>query len=235
MVFKNISESVIDVDDKSRRVKVAISEVGSKDLQNDVIDPGAYTKTIQERGPMGANLIWHLTDHVPMMKYAIGKFSNLEMEGNKLVGTTDIPNTSYGNDMMEFYKNGMINQHSIGFQTMRSEIMDQGTKDEYTIIKEIKLYEGSAVLWGANPNTPTISVGKSIDEVIGQKNKLYKLLKKGNFTDTTAELIEMHIEYLAAQEKELLQIPTNAEDTKASPSPGNKSNDLERLKLLLTI
>jgi len=65
---KTVSGSVIDVNDKGRQVKVAISQVGSKDLDNDVIEAGAYTKTISERGPKGSNLIWHLTDHNPSLK-----------------------------------------------------------------------------------------------------------------------------------------------------------------------
>ena len=106
--IKNVSDSVLDVDGNSRKVKVAISEMGSLDLDNDVIDSGAYTKTLKERGPQGANLIWHLTDHNPSIKTAIGKFSELYIDGNKLVGVTDIPNTSWGNDMLEFYKTGHI-------------------------------------------------------------------------------------------------------------------------------
>ena len=41
---KNVSDSVKDVDTVSRRVKVAISEMGSKDLDNEVIDQNAYNK-----------------------------------------------------------------------------------------------------------------------------------------------------------------------------------------------
>ena len=74
---KTLANSVQDVSETSRKVKVAISQMGSKDFDNDVIDHSAYNKTLGERGPKGANLIWHLTDHNPSLKSAIGKFSEL--------------------------------------------------------------------------------------------------------------------------------------------------------------
>lgn len=213
---KDISNSVRDVDDKTRRVKVAISQVGSKDLDNDVIEKGAYTKTIAERGPKGANLIWHLTDHNASLRSAVGKFSEMHMEGDYLVGITDIPKTSWGNDVLEFYKAGTINQHSIGFRTIKREPVNAGKPDEYNLIKEVLLYEGSAVLWGANPNTPTLQVGKSdmkeisktIVELNDEVNSLIKTYKQAKLTDETFELIEIQITQRQEKIKQLLEMTT---------------------------
>lgn len=240
--IKNVSDSVLDVDDNSRRVKVAISEMGSKDLDNDVIDNGAYTKTINERGPKGANLIWHLTDHNPSLKTAIGKFSEVYVEGQKLVGVTDIPNTSWGNDVLEFYKSGHINQHSIGFRTIKREPVNAGTPEEYNLIKEVLLYEGSAVLWGANPNTPTLSVGKSLtkDEAEAEVTKLQdemllltKSLKDGRYTDSSFEMIEMRMGQLSERIKHLFTSintqPANAVEPKNEVIDNTLKNILKHL------
>jgi len=193
MFYKNIGGSPLDVDTTGRKVKVVISEMGSKDLDNDIIDEGAYGKTISERGPKGANVIWHLTDHNPSIKTAIGKFSELYTKGNQLIGVTDIPNTTWGNDMLEFYKTGHINQHSVGFMTIQAE---EGKGDAPRILKEIKLYEGSAVLWGANPNTPTLEAGKGelkelVKSFTDELELLLKAIKTGRFTDEAFELIEI--------------------------------------------
>lgn len=194
--------SVQDVDDTSRRVKVVISRMGNKDLDGDVIDKGAYNKTLKERGPKGAGLIWHLTDHSPSLKSAVARFKELYVEGDNLVGVTDIPATTWGNDVMELYKTGNINQHSVGFRTIKSDPEKAGTPDEYRLIKEILLYEGSAVLWGANPDTPTMSVGKSLTKQeateqylaeLKELNNLAKTLRNGRLTDETCELIEIQI------------------------------------------
>lgn len=213
---KNIADSVKDVDSVSRKVKVAISHTGSKDLDNDVIDAGAYTKTISERGPKGANLIWHLTDHNPSLKSAIGKFSELYMENGYLVGITEIPNTSWGNDVLEFYKSGHINQHSVGFRTIKREPVNAGTPDEYSLIKEILLYEGSAVLWGANPNTPTLEAGKSLnkEEEAKSLNKemdlLLKSMRNGSYTDNAFELIETRMKQIQQRISEIFTQPAKA-------------------------
>lgn len=194
--------SVLDVDDTSRRVKVAISRTGNLDLDGDVIDKTAYNRTIKERGPKGANLVWHLTDHYASLKSAVGKFSDLFMENDYLVGITDIPKTSWGNDVLEFYKTGHINQHSVGFRTVQSEPVGAGKPNEHRLIKEILLYEGSAVLWGANPDTPTVSIGKSqtteevkqdFFETLKEVNNLAKLFRTGQLTDETFELLEIHL------------------------------------------
>jgi len=234
--FKNVLNSVVDVDDTSRRVKVAVSEMGSKDLDNDVIEEGAYTKTISERGPAGSNLIWHLTDHYPSLKYAVGKPKEIFTEGNKLLMVTDIPKTSWGNDVMEFYKSGTINQHSVGFSTVRKEIVDEG-KDQYRIIKEIKLYEGSAVLWGANPNTPTMTVGKSglsetRDELNKELNLLLKSFRDGRYTDDAFELIEIRIKQIQDRLNALVLKDTTPAAT--APEPDELKGFADRL-LLLTL
>lgn len=240
--IKNITNTVADVDTTSRRVKVAISEMGSKDLDNDVIDQGAYTKTISERGPKGANLIWHLTDHHPQLKSAIGKFSELNIEGNKLVGVTEIPNTTWGSDVLEFYKSGHINQHSIGFTTLKNEAVNKGKSDEYNLIKEIKLFEGSAVLWGANPNTPTLSAGKSLTkdeadkEVKGLTEELAMLtksLRDGRFTDNGFELLEMRFNQLNERIKNIfasIQFTQPVETVEPKKIKADYSTILQALK-----
>lgn len=212
---KTVSNSVQDVSTTTRKVKVAISQMGSKDLDNDVIDFNAYNKTMAERGPKGANLIWHLTDHNPSLKSAIGKFSELYVEKDYLVGITDVPNTSWGNDVLEFYKSGHINQHSVGFRTIKQEPQDAGKNTEYNLIKEILLFEGSAVLWGANPNTPTIEVGKSLSgqdildnhaKLSKELSMLLKSLKDGRFSDDAFEFIEIRVAQINEAIKSLISV-----------------------------
>ena len=76
------------------------------------------------------------------------------------------------------------------------------------VIKELKLYEGSAVLWGANPETPTISMSKSM--LISEKltlnqrlERLSKAFKNGNFTDESFSLLELEIKQIQQKIDEL--------------------------------
>lgn len=221
--IKNIVAEVIDVDDTSRRVKTAWNKLGVLDLDKDIIEMTAADKTIKERGPKGANLIWHLTDHRASLKDAVGKPSEIGVENNYLFAVTDIPTTTWGNDVLEFYKSKAINQHSIGFSTIKREVFnDNDYATRYTVIKEIKLYEGSAVLWGANPYTPTLTVGKSFtpeerkaefDKTLDEYTVLTKLFKTGHLSDQSFELLEMRIAQLNEKLKSLYE--TTQSDVKS--------------------
>lgn len=230
MNIKTIEGGVLDVSSQSRKVKVAINKVGVIDSDNDMIDKTAFNRTIKQRGPAGSKLIWHLTDHIPSLKSAIGKFSELYVEKDYLTGVTIIPDTSWGNDVMKFYESGAINQHSIGFKTINAEPQDKGKATEYNLIKEVMLYEGSAVLWGANEDTPTLSVGKSL--TIEQAKEEYcktlerftnftKLFKTGHLTDSSFELIEIEISQLADKLKQLFEKAT--QPAQKAPDPVEKS------------
>jgi hypothetical protein len=119
-----------------------------------------------------------------------------------LKASVKIPNTTLGNDLYELYKDGHITEHSIGFQTIKSQ-----QKSGYNEINEIKLFEGSSVLWGANANTPTVGVKSQIKStLVDEMGKTIKSLRNGHFTDETFELLELKLkqlqQYLSEMEDE---------------------------------
>jgi HK97 family phage prohead protease len=207
---KDIMNGVEDVDKESRKVKAVWARMSNVDLDNDIISPAAFTKTINERGPQGKNLIWSLVDHKTSMKYALGKPKELYVEGDALIAVTEVIETEMGEDMLKLYEAGLINQHSIGFSTIKSE-MDNSTG--IRTITELMLYEGSAVLWAANPETPTISIYKGMDaEVVketlnGRLEKLIKAFKHGTFTDETFSLLEIEIKQIQTAINEITTQP----------------------------
>lgn len=196
---KDIGNGVEDVDMETRKVKAVWARIGNVDLDNDVIAPEAFTKTLQERGPLGKNLIWSLVDHKASTKHAIGKPEQIYVEGDALIAITPIIETETGEDILKLYEAGLINQHSIGFSTIKSEMNNEtGVRT----IKELMMYEGSAVLWAANPETPTIALFKGMtpdeikDTLNGRLDKLVKSFKNGTFTDETFSLIEIEIKQI---------------------------------------
>lgn len=235
--IKNINCKALDVDEKSRRVKVALNKTGVQDHDDDIVEATAFDKTIRERGPQGKNLIWHLTDHYPSLKHAVGKFRELFMEDGYLVGVTDIPATTWGNDVLEFYKTEHINQHSIGYAVVKREIFNEDDWDNrYCVLKELTLYEGSAVLWGANEFTPTLSVGKSLtaEEKKSEFNKtmddlgtMYKMFKTGHLSDQTYELIEMKILQLTNKLQQLFEETTLPAEKAVEPENDGLLNVLK--------
>lgn len=194
---KDIANGIMDVDTTTRRVKAVWSRMNNVDLDNDIIVPEAFTKTLMERGPAGKNLVWSLVDHKADMANVIGKPEELYVEGDMLVAVTPIVETEKGTDMLKLYDAGLVNQHSIGFSTIKSDW--QNEKQDVRVIKEVKLYEGSAVLWGANPETPTISVKSQTKEDLNNRlERLLKAFRGGKFTDDTFALMEIQIKNIQA-------------------------------------
>lgn len=181
-LIKKVSNlKALDIDTKTKRVKIAISQMDSVDKDKDIFDKSAWNKTIKENGPQGTNEIWHLLDHTPRSFSALSKFSELGIEGKYLTGVSVYKNSFAWREVAwPLYEAGDITQHSVGFETLDATERDnKGIR----IIKSARLYEGSAVLWGAQPDTPTMAVVKSImnmeeDRDITAAEKIDEILKK---------------------------------------------------------
>ena len=194
--FKSIQGGVKDIDSKNRIVTGYLSEFGSKDYDSDIIEKGAFSKSIAER----KNDIYFLNQHD--WKQPHGKFNVLSEDNKGLYFESNaMPNTSYSNDLIELYSLGIVKEHSIGFQTVKSDWSKDGNT---RTIKEIKLYEGSNVTLGANPNTPfTGFKSRTIAEINDQVSLIMKAVKNGNFTDDTFMQLEFALKQLQLESYEL--------------------------------
>jgi phage head maturation protease len=182
---KIINCKALDIDTKKKSVKIAIGETESIDRDKDIIVPTAAVKTMKERGPEGTNEIWHLLDHTPKSFSALSKFSEMSMTGKYISGVSMYKDSFAWREVAwPLYESGDFTQHSIGFEVVKSQ-----DRKGYREIQEITLYEGSAVLWGANPHTPTLAVMKSLgidpakDDLISRIERLAKGLKTGQYED----------------------------------------------------
>lgn len=234
---QDIGYNIMDVDSEQRRVKAVWARCGNIDLDNDIIVPEAFTKTLAERGPSGKNLIWSLVDHCAEMEAVIGKPEQLYIEKDMLIAITPIVETETGEDIIKLYEAGLINQHSIGFSTVKSNVDKNGIRT----ITELKLYEGSAVLWGANPETPTLGFKGEMEikdkkqELSNRLEKLIKAFKGGKFTDEMFSLIEIEIKKIQG---ELLEIEVIKEITQpeqsVEPVQEEKKEDNEQVLKAIT-
>ena len=206
---KSYNDMILDIEPESRTVKACWSRIGNVDLDNDIIVAEAFTKTIKERGPKGKNMIWSLVDHKADMAHTLGKPKELYIEGDMLVAVTDLIETECGEDAIKLYEAGLINQHSIGFSTLKSDV---NQKTGVRTITELKLYEGSAVLWGANPETPTLGFKGELKEnketLSLRLENLIKAFRGGTFTDDTFALMEIQIKQIQAALLELEVVET---------------------------
>lgn len=176
MEFKGLSEGFKDVDLKQGIVTGYLAHFGSKDHDGDVIEKGAFEKTISENGPNGTKFIKYLQDHDKHK--AVGTFLELKEDNTGLYYEGKIGRHQAGQDYLLMVEDGIINQHSVGFKRLRQEV-----KASVKHIKEIRLFEGSGLqFWAANGNTPILGV-KEITDMVAYLDILNKGLKDGSYSD----------------------------------------------------
>jgi hypothetical protein len=199
MEFKT-SGVVKDVDMAKREVAGYFSVFGNVDADGDIMDRSAYNKTLEG----GIGRVQHLFMHSPMLG-SVGKIKELTIDDKGLFFRSKIIPTSMGNDLMVMYDEQAIKEHSVGFETLKSEPLRQQDGTDIRVIKEVRLWEGSSVLWGANPE----ALRKSFDLLHskGEDEGLYTFIK------SQLEAINESLEKVAAnrttsqaEHKSLLEI-----------------------------
>jgi len=194
--YKSITKAVTDVDVKGRIVVGYFSIFGNIDSDNDIIQRGAYTKTLAENGPNGKNKIWHLIDHYFALTHAIAKPKVLIEDDRGLRFETGFPGTLLANDILKLYESGHITDHSVGFQTINA--FEQTINEvEVNTITEIRLYEGSSVLLGANQEANFEGI-KSISELNKRIESGEAIMRNGTLSDAGFLMLQDEIKELKA-------------------------------------
>jgi len=231
MNVKNCKIEVKGIDLKNRIVEGYFAAFEIVDSDNDVFVKGAFTKSINERGPKGANRIKHLFNHWD----TVGVLQELTEDNYGLRYVSKIGTHRLGEDVLKMYQDGIITEHSVGFQTIqdKSDIID-GVR----YLKEVILWEGSSLdKWGANEWTPVIKSyddwklqAKRISDRIESLNKA--LTGRTNYTDETYNEIKIKLNTLQTMFSSLIDAkPTNI--TSQDDEPKEDKSDV-RFDLLLT-
>lgn len=201
MIYK-LGGSVKDVDTTGRVVTGFYSSTGTLDTDNDIFEKGAFQKTLKEWGPQGKNRIWHLFQHDHFSP--VNKPRLLKEEDGGAYFETKMPATDLGQMLLTLYQEGAITEHSVAIEVTKSA--DQKGSDA-RIIKEVRMWEGSSVLWGANENTP--AMGLKSEDVQARVSIIEKLLRDGTFEkDQIYQLLQLELIRLKkALEPEQLRPP----------------------------
>jgi HK97 family phage prohead protease len=231
-----------EMDAGKREVAIYLSKFGVIDSDSDMIQKGAFAKSILERGPLADSnrKIAFLRSHD--WEKPIGKFLSLQEDDFGLFAVAELGHSSYANDAWNDYMDGIIREHSIGFQYVSDKMrfMEDITAPNgvgFWNITEVKLYEGSAVLFGANEYTPTVDVMKSEDRknyfetMSNEIDVLIKALANGKGTDERLYNIEMKLKFLNGQLLSLASVePLNIKHSEASkPNPIETPFDWNRV------
>lgn len=204
-----------DVDESSRTVVGYLSAFDKLDSDNDVIRSGAFKKSLQERGIESSSnrQIAHLRNHD--WEHQIGKFTELYEDNFGLKFVSKLGRSTKGNDALLDYQDGILNEHSIGFNYVKDKISEVEDSNNphgkfYEII-EVKLWEGSGVTFGANEFTPVLDASKSLlesDYLLKLNNEMQSLIgaiKNGKGTDDRLQNIEMRLKVVQTKFNSLIE------------------------------
>ena len=215
------------VDSDSRLVRGYFASFNTLDSDGDIFVKGAFAKSIQERGvnSSGNRKIAHLAFHD--MKRPIGDIQVLQEDEMGLYFESKLGTHQDGEDMLKMYREGEIREHSVGFQYMPDKMEE---KDGVWYLKEVKLFEGSAVTFGANENTPVIKSAEDfqarLDTLAEEREVLMKLFKSKD----SGDLIELEFRKLCFKYESLCRNnPFEAKTVKPNAEP--KMSEADALKI----
>ena len=142
-----ISACELKADGESEGVFMGYGSIfGNKDLGNDIVERGAFLKSINERGANGVKLLWQHKTDTP-----IGIFEEIreDRKGLKVRGKLALK-TQGGNEAYELMKMGALDGMSIGYRAdPAKQKYDEKNKRRY--LKELDLMEISLVTFPMNP------------------------------------------------------------------------------------
>lgn len=170
------------------------STFGNTDLVGDVVEKGAFKKTIQERLPK--NLIKVLWQHYEPM----GLPKHMEEDSKGLYVVAKVSKTNENQDRLQLMKDGVVDRLSIGYDVVKREIEELEDGKRIVHLKELKLYEFSPVTFPANEEAVITGVkGRELEELLKRIPQLEQYIKAGHFlTPASRQRIEDAIKALQA-------------------------------------
>lgn len=191
-----------EVEVANRTVSGYLASFGNKDSDSDIILKGAFSKSLNDRGvgSSTARKISFLYQHD--MTKPIGRFTTLVEDEKGLYFEAELDNIPLANDVLEQYKSGTLNQHSIGFRYLKDKV-DYNKELDAFMIKEVDLFEGSVVTMGANENTPFMGIkSEQVESYVEElRRETEQALKHIPFEDQykIRQIISKHISLIETE------------------------------------
>ena len=171
---KDFAPITASIDEDQGVVDAIVAVMGNIDAQGDVIMPGAFAKTIVERGQQVLVLDSHRIESTDAILAKIQGLREItagelpaavvvkypEASGALLASMKFVLTTQSGHDAFELIKAGAVNQYSIGYDPMQKSFETIGDGDNKQTVRklhEIRLWEVSVCPFAANSATMTVS------------------------------------------------------------------------------
>lgn len=166
--YKSVRFSVENVDEESGEFSGYAAVFGNKDSGDDVIEKGAFAKTIRDDFDRIKILSQHNDCELP-----IGKPLELREDEKGLYIRGKISDTQKGRDIQTLLKDGVLNELSIGYDAIT---FDFDSEEGVRHLKEIRLWEVSIVTWAMNDQAKIDEV-KSLTESLKEVKSLAESIK----------------------------------------------------------
>ena len=168
--------TIKESDDDARVIKGYASVFGNLDSDKDIIEKGAFKRTIKNWGPEGKDRIKLVSQHD--ISRPVARITELKEDDKGLYMEAKFGTHQDGEDHYRMAKEGLINEFSVGFVSEQKEKNNKGGYD----ISEIKLYEVSMVTVAANDeavitDVKSINISGLLDQV-EDKELAFKLEKE---------------------------------------------------------
>lgn len=214
----------VKVNNAKRTIEGYASTFGNKDFVGDIVQPGAFKKTLAERASK-VKLLWQHDPSQPL-----GKPIHMAEDSKGLYVEAKISKSRLGDEALELIQDGVIEDFSIGYDVLKDEY---DTQEKTRLLKELKLYEFSVVTFPANEQAAILGV-KNYDEFNEMLKKtsmadVTRFLKAGRkVSNANRQLIESAIEALTSV-LALAEPLEEEDDTKGTQQPGQEPPKIEQL------
>lgn len=181
------SESLLDLEyDATDEGLLAgyFSTFGNADSVGDVIRKGAFTKTLKERKP---RVLWYHDATQP-----IGVVVDAWEDQKGLFGVIKLNlDVQKGREAFALYKSGAMDSFSIGFQLEKFEVFENEKGYNSFDIKEVRLFEVSAVTFPANEQAVVTDVKQHYEESLNEDVEPVDQVKADEFGAYLDNLLEV--------------------------------------------
>ena len=196
ILYKSVLSQVKDIDEKGMVVFYG-SVFGTPDKVKDIVERGAYKKTISE----GFKEIQHYKNHdstlMPGVLHELSEDNYGLLAKSKLILGTQLGRETY-EEYKAMAEAGKSMGHSIGYATIRED----ADIDGYNHLRELKLFELSSLTKrAAHSDALTVDIKSfselDFDELIKEET-FYNNLLKCRFTDAKLEQLEAVKNHISA-------------------------------------
>jgi len=210
MEYSNLIQNMRDVDTKKGIVSFYFANFETPDSNGRLVTNSSMSRTINA----GGNRLKHYKNHDNGI--VLGKIIELGKDEKGAYAVSQLSKSDEGRNILIQYDEGLINEHSFGWQMLKSH-----KEGEIEVAEEVRIWEVSSMTgWGAHSETPMINLNSHQSELVKEfqamsvvNKELLELLQNQDkkeiitiLNDISARLPMTDKEYQASQQSEINEV-----------------------------